>query len=186
MSDKKDDFIESDHNDVVVNIPTESQHLDNPNVNDWLKPDDNGFRPTPQQEKFRQLAYRMATRKRFFRGEWYKATKAKEYNGATINERTWARWCKEDERFLAWFYDEFPDTAEISEEEFKMMDMQYWVGVRDAMHEGEEWAYRQYAKTRFDSAAAKRDAADNDSLMELRAYFDVSGGNSWKVNPGEA
>ena len=67
-----------------------------------------------------------------------------------------------------------------------MMDMQYWVGVRDAMSEGEEWAYRQYAKTRFDSAAAKRDAADNDSLMELRAYFDVSGGNSWKVSPGEA
>ena len=50
MSDKKDDFIESDHNDVVVNIATESQHLDNSDVNEWLKPDDNGFRATPQQE----------------------------------------------------------------------------------------------------------------------------------------
>ena len=184
MSDEKDksDEIEDD----VLGSDSDVQHIDNPHVNEWLKADDNGFRPTPQQEKFRQLAYRMALRKRFFRGEWYKATKAKEYQGVAISERTWARWCKEDDRFVAWFYDEFPDTAELSEEEFKMMDMQYWTGVRDAMSEGEEWAYRQYAKTRFDSAAAKKDAADTESLVELRAYFDAGGGDSWKVEPGEA
>ena len=102
MSDKKDDFIESESDGVVVDI-VESQHLDNIQVNEWLKADDNGFRPTPQQENFRTLAYRMAQRKRFFRGEWYKATKAKEYKGVSINERTWTRWCKEDDRFLAWF-----------------------------------------------------------------------------------
>ena len=162
MSDEKDksDEIEDD----VLGSDSDVQHIDNPHVNEWLKADDNGFRPTPQQEKFRQLAYRMALRKRFFRGEWY----------------------KEDDRFVAWFYDEFPDTAELSEEEFKMMDMQYWTGVRDAMSEGEEWAYRQYAKTRFDSAAAKKEAADTESLVELRAYFDAGGGDSWKVEPGEA
>jgi|TARA_R100000426_G_scaffold81831_1_gene59913 hypothetical protein len=184
MSDEKDksDEIEDD----VLGSDSDVQHIDNPHVNEWLKADDNGFRPTPQQEKFRQLAYRMALRKRFFRGEWYKATKAKEYQGVAISERTWARWCKEDDRFVAWFYDEFPDTAELSEEEFKMMDMQYWTGVRDAMSEGEEWAYRQYAKTRFDSAAAKKEAADTESLVELRAYFDAGGGDSWKVEPGEA
>ena len=186
MSDEKNDLNEFNESDVVVDIPTESKHINNHHVNDWLKADDNGFRATPQQEKFRELAYRMASRKRFFRGEWYKATKAKEYTGAPSNERTWARWCTEDDRFLAWFYEEFPETSEISEEEFRMMDMQYWTGVRDAMTEGEEWAYRQYAKTRFDSAAAKKDAADSESLLELRAYFDVGGGESWKVKPGEA
>ena len=185
MSDEKDKSCEIT-DDVVVDITPDVQHIENPHVNEWLKADDNGFRPTPQQEKFRQLAYRMALRKRFFRGEWYKSTKAKEYQGTPISERTWARWCKEDDRFMAWFYDEFPDTAELSEEEFKMMDMQYWTGVRDAMTEGEEWAYRQYAKTRFDSAAAKRDAADSESMMELRAYFDAGGGESWKIEPGEA
>ena len=184
MSDEKDKFDEIE--DDVLGSASDVQHIDNPHVNEWLKADDNGFRPTPQQEKFRQLAYRMALRKRFFRGEWYKATKAKEYQGVAISERTWARWCKEDDRFVAWFYDEFPDTAELSEEEFKMMDMQYWTGVRDAMSEGEEWAYRQYAKTRFDSAAAKKEAADTESLVELRAYFDAGGGDSWKVEPGEA
>ena len=92
MSDEKDDFTGLNVNNVLVEMISEPQHLDNPNVNEWLKPDDNGFRATPQQEKFRELAYRMAMRKRFFRGEWYKATKAKEYNGTSINERTWARW----------------------------------------------------------------------------------------------
>ena len=67
-----------------------------------------------------------------------------------------------------------------------MMDSQYWTGVRDAMGEGEEWAYRQYAKTRFDSAAAKKDAADSESLIQLRTYFNDGGGESWKVEPGEA
>jgi hypothetical protein len=186
MSDEKDDLDGVSEINSVVDISTASPHVDNPQVNEWLKADDNGFRPTPQQEMFRSLAYRMAQRKRFFRGEWYKATKAKEYQGVSISERTWSRWCKEDDRFVAWFYEEFPDTAELSEQEFKMMDMQYWTGVRDAMGEGEEWAYRQYAKTRFDSAAAKRDAADSESLMELRNYFDVGGGDSWNVKPGEA
>ena len=132
MSDEKDESGEIT-DDVVVDIAPDVKHIESPHVNEWLKADDNGFRPTPQQEKFRQLAYRMALRK---------ATKAKEYQGTPISERTWARWCKEDDRFMAWFYDEFPDTAELSEEEFKMMDMQYWTGVRDAMTEGEEWAYR--------------------------------------------
>jgi len=186
MSDEKDGFNDNNEDDVVVDMSSEFDHINNPQVNEWLKPDDNGFRPTPQQEKFRLLSYRMAQRKRFFRGEWYKATKAKEYQGVVVNERTWSRWCKEDDRFLAWFYDEFPDTAEISEQEFKMMDTQYWVGVRDAMSEGEEWAYRQYAKTRFDSAAAKKDAADSESLIQLRTYFNDGGGESWKVEPGEA
>ena len=186
MSDEKDDFNELDEDGVVVAIAPDSQHINSLDVNEWLKADDNGFRPTPQQESFRTLAYRMAERKRFFRGEWYKATKSKEYKGVSINERTWSRWCKEDDRFLSWFYDAFPDTSEISEEEFRMMDSQYWTGVRDAMSEGEEWAYRQYAKTRFDSAAAKKDAADSESLLELRAYFDVGGGDAWNVKPGEA
>ena len=78
MSDEKDDLDGVSEINSVVDISTASPHVDNPQVNEWLKADDNGFRPTPQQEMFRSLAYRMAQRKRFFRGEWYKATKAKE------------------------------------------------------------------------------------------------------------
>ena len=78
MSDEKDGFNDANDCDVVVDISSEVDHINNPQVNEWLKPDDNGFRPTPQQEKFRSLAYRLAQRKRFFRGEWYKATKKKE------------------------------------------------------------------------------------------------------------
>ena len=59
-------------------------------------------------------------------------------------------------------------------------------GVRDAMGDGEEWAYRQYAKTRFDSAAAKKDQAESESLLELRNYFSTGGGDGWTSKPGEA
>jgi hypothetical protein len=74
----------------------------------------------------------------------------------------------------------------MSKEEFAMMDSQYWTGVRDAMGEGEEWAYRQYSKTRFDSTSAKNDQAESESLAELRSYFDTGSGDAWSVKPGEA
>lgn len=186
MSDENDDSSDPNENETVIDISTRSPHLDNPHVNGWLKSDNHEFMPTNQQEKFRDLAYRMARSKRFFRGEWYKATKKKEYQGVPINERTWNRWCREDERFKGWFYDAFPETSELSEEEFRMLDTQYWTGVRDAMGEGEEWAYRQYAKTRFDSAAAKKDKAESESLLELRGYFEMGGGDAWSPKPGEA
>lgn len=186
MSDENDDSSDLSENETVVDLSARSPHLDNPHVNGWLKPGNNEFRPTNQQEKFRDLAYKMARHKKFFRGEWYKSTKRKEYGGVPINERTWNRWCTEDDRFKAWFYDSFPETSELSEEEFRMMDTQYWTGVRDAMGEGEEWAYRQYAKTRFDSAAAKKDKADSESLLELRGYFEMGGGDAWSPKPGEA
>jgi hypothetical protein len=186
MSDDNDDSVDVNEIEGVIDISDRSPHIDNLQVNGWLKADDNEFRPTHQQEKFRELAYKMARYKKFFRGEWYKATKKKEYSGVPINERTWNRWCTEDEKFRAWFYDEFPETSELSEEEFRMMDMQYWTGVRDAMGDGEEWAYRQYAKTRFDSAAAKKDQAESESLLELRNYFSTGGGDGWTSKPGEA
>ena len=51
MTDEKDksDEIEDD----VLGSDSDVQPIDTPHVNEWLKADDNGFRPTPQQEKFR-------------------------------------------------------------------------------------------------------------------------------------
>tara|TARA_R100001163_G_C5054430_1_gene190959 strand:- start:320 stop:883 length:564 start_codon:yes stop_codon:yes gene_type:complete len=169
-----------------VGVNDETNHVDHPDIEQWLEPGDDGFKPSVQQQKFRELAYRMAKRNRFFRGEWYEATRQKGYKGARINERVWNRWCEDDKRFREWFYSEFPETRELSDEEFKMMDSQYWTGVRDAMTEGEEWAYRQYAKTRFDSAAAKKDQADSEAMSELRNYFSTGGGDAWSMKPGEA
>ena len=67
MSDEKDGFNDTNDCDVVVDISSEVDHINNPQVNEWLKPDDNGFRATPQQEMFRLLAYRMAQSKRISR-----------------------------------------------------------------------------------------------------------------------
>lgn len=187
MSKKNDD------NDITffgaqsgIKFNKKDNHIGHPDVEQWLDSEKLGFKPTSQQEKFKQLAYRMAKRRRFFRNEWFEATREKNYKGTVINERTWNRWCKESEHFKMWFYEDFPYVKEVSEEEFSMMDAQYWTGVRDAMTEGEEWAYRQYAKTRFDSAAAKKDQADSESLIELRTYFSGGGGDAWSSKPGEA
>jgi hypothetical protein len=187
MSDEKDDsdIVFFAHRTGTKDLE-HNHHLEHPEVQKWLDPGDIGFKPTKQQELFRDLAYKMARRGKFFRGEWFESTKQKGYKGARINERVWLRWCGESDQFKMWFYEEFPETKEMSEEEFAMMDSQYWTGVRDAMSEGEEWAYRQYSKTRFDSAAAKKDQADSESLTELRSYFDTGNGDAWSVKPGEA
>ena len=181
-----DDEIEFNTRIWKLKVSEETGHVDHAEVNEWLSADELGFKPTPQQEMFRTLAYKMARRKRYFRGEWFEASGGDKYNGHRVNERIWNRWCESEKRFKDWFYEEFPYTEEIGEEEFKMMDSQYWSGVRDAMVEGDEWAYRQYAKTRFDSAAAKKDQAESEALVELRGYFAAGGGEAWSSKPGEA
>lgn len=183
VSDKKDDIFVSGRLESSEQC---TDHVSHPDVEPWLSEDDLGFMPSHQQETFRVLAYAMAKRKRFFRGEWFEATADPQYMGVRINERTWDRWCSEDKRFKIWFYDDFPYVTEVGESEFQMMDSQYWTGVRDAMTDGEEWAYRQYAKTRFESAAAKRDASESEALIELRGYFAAGNGDAWSAKPGEA
>ena len=184
MSDDNDDSVDLNEGETVIDISDRSAHIDNAQVNGWLKPDNNEFNPTYQQEKFRELAYKMARYKKFFRGEWYKATKKKEYSGVPINERTWNRWCNEDEKFRAWFYDEFPETSELSEEEFRMMDTQYWTGVRDAMGDGEEWAYRAFAKVRFEARQVEQNRTQNKELEEFLG--NGSEGAGWHMNAPEA
>lgn len=191
----KDDKIKftSPHMRIGYEIPkqlgdsiSDSGHLVHPEVSDWLKSAAPGFKPTRQQEKFRKLAYKMARRKKFFRGEWFRATGEKSYTGVKINERIWARWANESEFFKVWFFDEFPSVEGISDEEFAMMDQQFWVGLRDGMDADEEWAFRQYAKTRFDGPGAKKAGQETEDLSELREYFKSSDGGAWSAKPGEA
>ena len=183
MSKKNDDIFVSGRLESSKKC---KDHISHPEVDTWLSEEDLGFMPSHQQETFRVLAYAMAKRKRYFRGEWFEATADHQYMGVRINERTWDRWCSEDQRFKIWFYDDFPYVTEVGEAEFQMMDSQYWSGVRDAMSDGEEWAYRQYAKTRFESAAAKKDASESEALVELRGYFAAGNGDAWSAKPGEA
>lgn len=161
-------------------------HLKHPEVEEWLKESAPGFKPTRQQEKFRKLAYVMAKRKKFFRGEWFRATAKKSYTGVQVNERIWCRWIAESHGFKAWFFDEFPFVEGVSDEEFTMMDQQFWTGIRDGMEEGEEWAYRQYAKTRFDGPGARKSEQESSELKELRGYFDTGGSAAWGTKTGEA
>lgn len=171
--------------DMYYNVG-ENGHVDCSEVEQWTVPGKVEFKPSRQQEKFRKAAYRMSKSGKYFRGEWFRATEAKNYSGMKINERVWQRWISEGEGFKIWFFEEFPMIQEVSEEELKSMDSQFWIGIRDAMQEGEDWAYRQYAKTRFESRNAKQEAEASTELKELRGYFSESTGDRWKLPAGEA
>lgn len=139
-----------------------------------------GFRATPDQLKFREMAMRMAKKGRYFRAEWFEETRRTVYPGAEVSESVWQRWIEFNSKFLAWFFDEFPMAQEINDTELKMMDIRFWHGIRDAMESGEEWAYRQYSRVRFERSGGKKSQGSPAELDELRRYFKSGGGDRWK------
>ena len=113
--------------------------------------DYSGFVPTSAQKAFRKLSYNLVQKGKLFRREWFNATCPSRIK-YTVTEETWKRWKKDDQRFVGWFYAEFPDVEGVSAEEFMMMDMKFWVGLRDSMSDGRSWAFKQYAAVRFKEA----------------------------------
>ena len=95
-----DDKVEFNSNAWKLKVNEETGHVDHAEVNEWLSADDLGFKPTPQQEMFRTLSYKMARRKRYFRGEWFEASGGDKYNGHKVNERIWNRWTGSTRSFL--------------------------------------------------------------------------------------
>jgi len=143
-----------------------------------------GFMPSQAQWEFRQLAYKQLKKKKLFRSEWFDASTNPRNKCPTITEGMWERWIKEDPRFLGWFYSEMPDVAPMSAEEYRLMDTLFWKGVRDAMVEGEEWAYKQYAGIRFkDRPAVERSVTE---MRELREYLNEGAGARWVLPTGDA
>lgn len=161
-------------------------HVDCSEVETWLRVGRVEFEPTPQQKAFRKVAYRLAKKGKYFRGEWFRATQDKGYKGLAVSERVWKYWVSGKPEFKEWFFEEFPVPQGVSEDELKCMDSQFWIGVRDAMQGGEEWAYRQYAKTRFESKAAKKEAGSLAEMVQMQDYFKGASSTGWKLPSGEA
>jgi hypothetical protein len=79
--------------------------------------------------------------------------------------------------------DEFPDVDGVSAEEFLMMDMRFWMGLRDSMSDGRSWAFKQYAAVRF------KETKDPDAILvdmeELRSFLrGGSAASRWKTSEG--
>jgi len=164
----------------------EDGHVDCSEVDSWLDIGRVKFEPTPQQKAFRKVAYRLARKGKYFRGEWFRATQDKGYKGLAVSERVWKFWVSGKPHFKEWFFEEFPVPQGVSEDEMKCMDSQFWIGVRDGMQEGEEWAYRQYAKTRFDGKSAKKEAGSLTEMVQMQDYFKGASSSGWKLPSGEA
>ena len=169
-------------------IDPKTCHVAAPEVISLIKGEDEhmGFRATPDQVCFQKLAKDLAKKGQYFRGEWFEATKRPGYRGVEIRESIWIRWIDSQKHFMAWFFDDFPLAQEVSESELKMMDIRFWHGIRNAMEGGEEWAYRQYARVRFEKTGAKKSQENPAELDELRKYFKSGGGERWRSHANGA
>ena len=141
--------------------------------------DFSGFTPAASQRAFRNVAYELVKIGKVFRREWFDESTQKHRKMRKVNETLWKHWCKEDPRFVGWFYSEFPDVEPVGEEEFRFLDRRFWEGLRDGMCDKREWAFKQYASVRF------KNTKDPDAIVvdlnELRTFLGTGGGSKWKL-----
>jgi len=163
---------------------TRSVHLQTEAVAEWTKPRKPPFRPNKRQVEFKKCAEKMASKGKYFRWEWFMATTKKGWVGETVTDTEWRVWVEKDKRFEAWFWKDFIMSAGITEQEMRMLESQFWIGVRDGMQEGEEWAYKQFAKVRFDTN--KKTQTNSETMQEFRDYFNSASGASWNAQLAEA
>ena len=183
---KKNEVAERIDRYRVLSKPIDERtgHVADPEVISFMKGKEEhmGFRATPDQVRFRDLAMNLSKKGYYFRTEWFEATRKPGYRGVEISENIWIRWVDSQKNFLAWFFDEFPLAQEVSEAEMRMMDSRFWHGIRNAREGGEEWAYRQYARVRFEKSGSKKTQENPAELDELRKYFKSGGGERWRTH----
>ena len=85
---------------------------------------------------------------------------------------------------MVWFFEDFPEADPISEQEMQMIEHKWWRGVLDAMDEGEEWAFRAFAKVRFEARKVEQQRAENKELSDYLGGG--SEGGAWHINAPEA
>ena len=140
------------------------------------------YEPTELQLSFRRFVRELVDEGVYLKKDWFrKSRKSGRFDrGVTISD--WNRWAK-DGSFVAWFFEEFPEAAPMSKEEYALLDSLWASGVMKGMREGEEWSYRLYAGVRF---KGDRRAGDEDETRELRSYLNDTGGSKWRVPTAEA
>ena len=152
----------------------------------WINPDTVPFKATDRQKAFRRLARRLVSNGTYFKKDWYKESAksaAADFKDHPVGPKEWRKWCRND-KFGAWFFEDFPEVEKISEEELRMLDNQWWDGVHEGMSNGESWAFDKYAKVRFSKEEAQRNTAETKELSEyLRSS---SSGAKWRLPSAEA
>jgi len=152
----------------------------------WIDPELLDYKPTDRQRAFRRVARNCVLNGNLLKRHWYAASTRSEsdaFKGHPVAPSEFRKWTAK-KAFLVWFYEDFPEVEPLSEQELQMIEHKWWQGVLDAMDAGEEWAYRAFAKVRYEARRVEQQKAEN---KELQDYIgNSSEGAAWHINAPEA
>tara|TARA_R110002167_G_scaffold119448_1_gene296693 strand:+ start:4806 stop:5264 length:459 start_codon:yes stop_codon:yes gene_type:complete len=141
------------------------------------------YEPSDLQERFRLFVRDLVDDGVYLKKDWFKRSrKSGQFERSGVRISDWNRWSR-DARFVAWFFEEFPEASPLSREEYALLDSLWASGVVEGMRGGEEWSYRLYAGVRF---KGDRRAGDEEETAELRSYLNDTGGSRWRSPAAEA
>ena len=152
----------------------------------WIDPELLDYNPTARQKAFRRVARHCVLNGKCLKSDWYASSAKSEseaFKDHPVAPSEFKRWTGK-KSFLVWFYEDFPEAEPLSEQELQMIEHKWWNGVLEAMDAGEEWAYRAFAKVRYESRKAEQNRVENKELQDFLG--NGSEGSAWHINAPEA
>ncbi|HCO00181.1 MAG TPA: hypothetical protein DIT31_07950 [Methylophaga sp.] len=152
----------------------------------WIDPELLDYKPTDRQSAFRRCVRNCVLNGKYLKADWYRASarsEAEAFKGHPVAPSEFKKWSQK-KGFMVWFFEDFPEADPITEQELRMIEHKWWRGVLDAMDEGEEWAFRAFAKVRFEARKVEQQRAENKELSDFLGSG--SEGGAWHANAPEA
>ena len=152
----------------------------------WIDPELLDYKATDRQKAFRRVARNCVLGGKFIKSDWYAASARSEseaFKDHPVTPSEFRRWGAK-KAFMVWFYEDFPEAEPLSEQELQMIEHKWWKGVLEAMDAGEDWAYRAFAKFRFEARQVEQNRTQNKELQDFLG--NGSEGSGWHINAPEA
>jgi|TARA_R110001583_G_scaffold125733_3_gene277298 hypothetical protein len=152
----------------------------------WIDPELLDYKATDRQKAFRRVARNCVLGGNFIKSDWYSASSrsgSEAFKDHPVTPSEFRRWGAK-KAFMVWFYEDFPEVEPLSEQELQMIEHKWWKGVLEAMDAGEDWAYRAFAKVRFEARQVEQSRTQNKELQDFLG--NGSEGSGWHINAPEA
>jgi hypothetical protein len=105
------------------------------------------------------------------------------FGGRAVTASELRAWSKQA-GFMAWLLDMVPESDPLSDTDLRVVDARWLQGVTLGMQSGEEWAYREYAKFRFQrqetGGTPTRPVADGG----IDGFLEAGNAEAWTVEKG--
>lgn len=137
------------------------------------------FHPTPLQVEFRQHARKLYDEGRRMTADWCRAT-AEEGWAMSVNILLWRSW-EDDQGFLGWWAEMFPETSGLTVADSRNMAYRFWDSLGKGLDKGEAGALNAYTRL-----LAAREIASAAADPELAAWLDGKRGAAWAEVVGDA